>query len=187
MEKPEYFVENQIKGRNPQEKLTPSMSSLILGNHVRKGAEMARQHNLPKEIEAFIYQHHGTSLMKYFYQKALENSTEEQVSENEFRYPGPRPQSRETAIVMMADAVEAASRTLKDPPPSRIKGLVEQLIDERFKSGELDDSPLTLHDLHKISDAFQKILNGVFHGRIEYPTIKPKEQSKQKSKSQNSK
>ncbi|NIA28358.1 MAG: HDIG domain-containing protein [Actinobacteria bacterium] len=187
MEKPEYFVENQIKGRNPQEKLTPSMSSLILGNHVRKGAEMARQHNLPKEIEAFIYQHHGTSLMKYFYQKALENSTEEQVSENEFRYPGPRPQSRETAIVMMADAVEAASRTLKDPPPSRIKGLVEQLIDERFKSGELDDSPLTLHDLHKISDAFQKILNGVFHGRIEYPTIKPKEQSKQKSESKNNK
>ena len=178
MEKPEYFVENQTKGRNPQEKLTPSMSSLILTNHVRKGVEMARQHNLPKEIEAFITEHHGTGLMSYFYQKALEQSTENQVSENEFRYPGPRPQTRETAIVMLADAVEAASRTLKDPPPSRIKALVEQLIDERFKSGELDESPLTLQDLSKISQAFQKILIGVFHGRIDYPPTTPSKENR---------
>ncbi|MBN1479557.1 HDIG domain-containing protein [candidate division KSB1 bacterium] len=169
LEKPEYFVENQTKGRNPQEKLTPTMSSLILSNHVRRGAEIAREYGLPREIEAFIYQHHGTSLMSFFYQKALELGNDDSVTENEFRYPGPRPQTRETAIVMMADAVEAASRTLKDPTPSRIKGLVEQIIDERFKSGELDDSPLTLQDLSKISVAFQKILNGRFHGRVEYP------------------
>lgn len=169
LEKPEYFVENQTKGRNPQEKLTPTMSSLILSNHVRRGAEMAREYGLPKEIEAFIYEHHGTSLMSFFYQKALELSNNDSVSENEFRYPGPRPQTRETAIVMMADAVEAASRTLKDPTPSRIKGLVEHLIDERFKSGELDNSPLTLQDLSKISVAFQKVLNGRFHGRVDYP------------------
>lgn len=169
LEKPEYFVENQTKGRNPQEKLAPTMSSLILSNHVRRGAEIAREYGLPKEIEAFIYQHHGTSLMSFFYQKALEQSSDDSVSENEFRYPGPRPQTRETAIVMMADAVEAASRTLKEPTPSRIKGLIEQIIDERFKSGELDDSPLTLKDLSKISQAFQKVLNGRFHGRVEYP------------------
>ncbi len=179
LEKPEYFVENQTRGRNPQEKLAPSMSSLILSNHVRRGVEIARQYGLPKEIEAFIYEHHGTSLMSYFYQKALEQNSDA-VSENDFRYPGPRPQSRETAIVMLADAVEAASRTLKDPTPSRIKGLIEQIIDERFKSGELDDSPLTLRDLSKISIAFQKILNGRFHGRIDYP--KKAEQPKHEPK-----
>ena len=171
MEKPEYFVENQSRGRNPQENLTPTMSSLILANHVRKGIETAKKNNLPKEIEAFITEHHGTGLMSFFYKKALEQNTEDKVSENEFRYPGPRPQTRETAIVMLSDAVEAASRTLKEPPPSRIKSLVEQLIDERFKAGELDNSPLTLQDLSKISQAFQKILNGIFHGRIEYPAM----------------
>jgi len=169
LEKPEYFVENQTRGRNPQEKLAPSMSALVLANHVRRGAEMARENGLPREIEDFIYQHHGTSLMSFFHQKALEQNPAETVSENEFRYPGPRPQTRETAIVMLADAVEAASRTLKDPTPGRIKNLVETIIDERFKSGELDDSPLTLSDLSQISLAFQKILNGRFHGRIDYP------------------
>ena len=177
LEKPEYFVENQTKGRNPQEKLAPSMSSLVLANHVRRGVDMAREYSLPKEIEDFIYQHHGTSLMSFFYQKAIEQSPSETVSENEFRYPGPRPQSRETAIVMLADAVEAASRTLKDPTPNRIKNLIEKIIDERFKSGELDDSPLTLSDLSKISSAFQKILNGRFHGRIEYPDNDDKKES----------
>jgi putative nucleotidyltransferase with HDIG domain len=182
MEKPEYFVENQTRGHNPQEKLTPSMSSLILLNHVRKGAEISRKHKLPKEIEAFIFQHHGTGLMSYFYQKALEQSDGQNVSENEFRYPGPRPNTQETAIVMLADAVEAASRTLKDPSPSRIKGIVEQLIDERFKSGELDDSPLTLKDLSKISESFQKILIGMFHGRVEYPGFAGKEKHKEGEK-----
>ena len=182
MEKPEYFVENQTRGHNPQEKLTPSMSSLILLNHVRKGAEISRKHKLPKEIEAFIFQHHGTGLMSYFYQKALEQSDGQNVSQNEFRYPGPRPNTRETAIVMLADAVEAASRTLKDPSPSRIKGIVEQLIDERFKSGELDDSPLTLKDLSKISESFQKILIGMFHGRVEYPGFAGKEKRKEGEK-----
>ena len=156
------------------------MSSLVLANHVRRGGEIAREYGLPKEIEAFIYQHHGTSLMAYFYQKALEQSNDDSVSENEFRYPGPRPQTRETAIVMMADAIEASSRTLKEPTPSRIKGLVEQIIDERFKSGELDDSPLTLQDLSKVSVAFQKILNARFHGRIEYPKSPGKDKKDEK-------
>ncbi len=184
MEKPEYFVENQTRGRNPQEKLAPSMSSLILSNHVKRGGEIARQYNLPKEVEAFIHEHHGTSLMSYFYQKALEQNTEENVAKEDFRYPGPRPKSRETAIMMCADVVEAASRTLKDPTPSRIKGLVEQIIDEKFKSGELDESPLTLKDLSKISEAFQKILIGIHHARVEYPSDK-KENTEKKAEAAN--
>ncbi len=184
LEKPEYFVENQTRGRNPQESLTPTMSSLILSNHVRRGVEIAKEYGLPREIIDFIYQHHGTSLMNFFYQKAKDQTNDGTVSENEFRYPGPRPQSKEAAIVMLSDAVEAASRTLKDPTPSRIKGLVEQIIDERFESGELDDSPLTLRDLSKISAAFQKVLNGRFHGRVEYPgseTRKQHDEQKQES------
>ncbi len=185
MEKPEYFVENQVRGRNPQEKLTPSMSSLILLNHVRKGADMARTHGLPKEIENFIYEHHGKSLMGYFYQKAQEKSEGEPVSANEYQYPGPRPQSRETAIVMLADAIEASSRTLKEPTPSRIKNVVEQIIDERFQGGELDDSPLTLKDLYKISESFQKILNGVFHARIDYGVAKEGEKTSDEEEENN--
>ncbi len=169
VEKPEYFVENQVRGRNPQEKLTPTMSSLVLLNHVRRGLEMAKQYRLPAVIEAFIAEHHGTSLMNYFYQKALEQSEGESVAQNAFRYPGPRPRTRETGIVMLADAVEAATRSLRDPSPSRIKTVVEQIIDERFKSGELDDTPFTLRDLSRISEAFQKIIYGIFHRRIEYP------------------
>lgn len=185
LEKPEYFIENQTRGRNPQEKLTPTMSSLILGNHVRRGVEIAREYGLPRELEAFIQQHHGTSLMSFFYQKALELNNGDSVSENEFRYPGPRPQSRETAIVMLADVVEASSRVLREPPPSRIKNLVEQIIDERFKSGELDDSPLTLRDLSKISNAFQKVLIGRFHGRVDYPDLNAKKDDEKKSKTSN--
>ncbi len=185
MEKPEYFVENQVRGRNPQEKLTPSMSSLILINHVRKGAEKARAHGLPKEIENFIYEHHGKSVMGYFYQKAQDQSEGELVSSNEYQYPGPRPQSRETAIVMLADAIEASSRTLKEPTPSRIKNVVEKIVDERFQGGELDDSPLTLKDLYKISESFQKILNGVFHARIDYSGTKESEKvSREEDKDQ---
>ncbi|RPI03725.1 MAG: HDIG domain-containing protein [Calditrichaeota bacterium] len=180
LDKPEYFVENQTRGRNPQENLTPTMSSLILANHVRRGAEIAREYGLPQEIEAFIHQHHGTSLMSFFYQKALELNNNENVSQNEFRYPGPRPQTRETAIVMLADVVEASSRTLKDPTPSKIKNLVEQIINERFKSGELDDSPLTLRDLSKIVNIFHKVLIGRFHGRIEYPETNNETPKKQK-------
>lgn len=169
LEKPEYFVENQMRGRNPQEKLAPTMSSLILANHVRRGGEMAQQYHLPQVVQDFIFEHHGTSLMHYFYQKAVAQSSIDLVPQDEFRYPGPRPQSRESAIVMLADAVEATSRTLRDPSFSRIKSIVDEIIDERFKSGELDHSPLTLQDLARISEAFQKILNARFHRRIPYP------------------
>ena len=169
MDKPEYFVENQTNGRNPHEKLAPSMSCLILADHIRQGLEIAQENNLPKEIQAFIAEHQGTNVMTYFYQKALERNNGTEVNENEFRYPGPRPQTKETGIVMLADAVEAASRSLKDPSASRIKGMVTSIVQDRFKESELDECPLTLRDLTKITDSFQNILLGIFHARVEYP------------------
>jgi len=169
MEKAEYFVENQRGGRNPHEKLSPSMSCLILVNHVRKGLELAEQYKLPPVIKDFIAQHHGTSLMSFFYQKAVEKNGPKEVNEADFRYPGPKPRTKEIGIVMLADAVEAAARSLRDPTPSRIRTMVDSIIDERFRNSELDECPLTLKDLKKIADSFQTILLGIFHARIEYP------------------
>lgn len=169
IEKREYFIENQTKMKNPHEKLSPTMSCLILINHVKKGLELASAYKLPKEIRDFIAEHHGTNLISFFYQKAVEKSRGEELDEAIFRYPGPRPQSKETAIVMLADAVEAAARSLKDPSTSRINGLVTAIVQERFKQSELDECPLTLRDLTKMIDSFQTILLGTFHARIEYP------------------
>ncbi|NOZ60468.1 MAG: HDIG domain-containing protein [Calditrichaeota bacterium] len=169
IEKPEYFIENQTKNRNPHEKLSPSMSCLILSNHVRSGLELAKEYKLPREIRDFIAEHHGTSKMEYFYQKALEMGNEEEIEETNFRYPGPKPRTKETGIVMLADAVEATSRTLKDPSVSRIRGMVISIVQRRFQESELDDSPLTLRDLTKITESFEAVLLSTFHGRIEYP------------------
>ena len=169
IEKPEYFVENIQKSRNPHEKLSPSMSSLILTNHVRRGLEIAQEYRLPQEVRDFIAEHHGTNVMTFFYRKAVEQNKDTEVDISTFRYPGPKPQTKETGIVMLADAVEAASRTLKDPSTSRIKGLVKSIVLERFQNYELENSPLTLKDLHKIIESFQNILLGTFHGRVEYP------------------
>lgn len=169
---PKYFIENQNRGSlNPHEKLAPSMSSLILVNHVRKGTELARKHKLPRVITDFITQHHGTNLMNPFFQKAIKQNKDSTKSVNEanFRYPGPRPKTKETAIVMLADSIEAASRTLKDPTVSRIQAMVNSIIRERFSQSELDECPLTLADLHKIAESFQKFLIGIFHARVEYP------------------
>ncbi len=169
MEKPEYFVENQVEGKNPHEKLSPTMSCLILVSHVKRGLEIAQEYGLPKEIRAFISEHHGTNLISYFYNKALELNDGKEVNEDDFRYPGPKPQTKETGIVMLADAVEAASRSLKEPTVSRLRSVVGSIIDDRFKNCELDESPLTLRDLTQIQEAFIKILTGIFHGRVEYP------------------
>ena len=169
MEKREYFIENQMKMKNPHEKLSPSMSCLILINHVKKGLELAKKYKLPKEIRDFIAEHHGTNLISYFYNKALEKSDGEEINESSFRYPGPRPKTKETGIVMLADTIEAAARTLKDPSASRIRGMVISIVHERFRESQLDDCPLTLRDLTKIIDSFDTILLGRFHARIEYP------------------
>ncbi|HEX9654077.1 MAG TPA: HDIG domain-containing protein [bacterium] len=169
MEMPEYFVENQKGGKNPHEKLTPSMSCLILINHVKRGLEMAEDYNIPQEIRNFIAEHHGTNLIIFFYNKALESNDGTEINESDFRYPGPKPRAKETGIVMLADAVEAGSRTLKDPTVSRIRSLVSSLIQERITDGELDECPLTVRDLKIIQESFVNNLTGIYHGRIEYP------------------
>lgn len=168
IEIPEYFVENQLGLKSKHEELTPSMSSIILSSHVKKGRYLGEEADIPDDVLNFIEEHHGTMVQSYFYNKALEQGMDE-ASADKFRYPGPKPQTRETGIAMLADAVEAASRTLEDPKPARINNLIQRIINDRFESGELNECPLTLRDLAKIKDAFSQILIGTFHHRISYP------------------
>lgn len=167
--KPLYFVENQTDGKNRHDKLAPSMSSLILISHVKHGVEIARENKLGQTIIDTIRQHHGTTLIKYFYEKAKQKKGVDAVKIEDFSYPGPKPQTREAGLVMLADVVEAASRTLENPTPSRIQGNVQKLINMLFTDGQLDNCELTLRDLHNIAKSFNKILNGIHHHRIEYP------------------
>jgi putative nucleotidyltransferase with HDIG domain len=165
--KPDYFIENIAAGRkNPHDRLTPSMSRLILESHVREGVALARRERLPHIVVEGVRQHHGGSLMTFFWLKA--KRIDPQAREEDFRYPGPGPQFREAALVMLADQVDAASRALEDPTPSRIKGVVKKLIETRLQEGNLDESELTLSDLARIRDAFVPILAAFFHARAAY-------------------
>lgn len=168
--KPEYFVENQMDAMNKHEKLSPTMSCLILNNHIKKGVELAEKHKIPKLVKQFIPEHHGTSLMSFFYNKALKTMDPKDVNEDDFRYPGPKPQSKETAIAMLADTVEAASRTLQKPTPQRIRSFVDSLIDNKVEEEQLNESHLTLQEIDQIKEAFIPILMGIHHVRIEYPS-----------------
>ena len=168
--KPEYFIENLFGRENKHDKLSPSMSSLILQSHVKRGVELATQHRLGTEITDIIRQHHGTNIIQFFYQKAKDLG--ENPRPEDYRYAGPRPQTREAAIVMLADAVEASSRTLSDPTPSRIQNHVNQIVKNIFAQGQLDESQLTFQDINKLCDSFQRVLTGIFHHRIEYPDQK---------------
>jgi len=170
IEKPEYFSENQEHVESAHEKLTLSMSRLVITNHVKDGVDLGRKHGLSPAILDFVGQHHGTSLIYYFYQRALEEIEDEGVLKEEgFRYPGPKPQTKETATVLLADSVEAASRTLQNPTAPRIEDLVHRIINNKFIDGQLDECPLTLKDLHRIAQAFNRVLTSIFHTRIEYP------------------
>ncbi|MEK6652802.1 MAG: HDIG domain-containing metalloprotein [Nitrospirota bacterium] len=175
---PEYFVENQSGSLSKHDKLTPHMSSMIIGSHVKEGVELARQQKLPEPIIDIIEQHHGTGLMTYFYQKAKEQEGEQKLSEDEYKYPGPKPQTRVAALVMMADAVEAASRVLNDPTPARITALVDRIINHIFLEGQLDECELTLKDISEIKSHFSYILTGIMHKRIDYPGFNFNENSK---------
>ncbi|MCM8826226.1 MAG: HDIG domain-containing protein [Candidatus Omnitrophica bacterium] len=166
--KAQYFVENQIPYRDIHKSLKPSMSKLIIINHVKEGVELAKKYHLNPKIIDFIVQHHGRSLVYYFYQRAKELEPESGCEE-EYRYPGPRPQSKEVAIVSIADTIEALSRTLDEPTPSRIRDLVKDVVRKKIMEGELDESDLTLKDLEKITDSFIRMLNAIFHTRINYP------------------
>ena len=170
IEKAPYFSENQLSSvDSAHDKLSPTMSSLIITNHVKNGVELAKKYKLNRNIIDIINQHHGTGLVFYFFKRALEKVTDEEVGEQSFRYPGPKPQTKEAACVLLADSVEAASRTLDDPTPSRIKGLVRKVINNKFIDGQLDECDLTLKDLERISEVFTHILTGIFHTRVEYP------------------
>lgn len=171
VKRPYFFVENQLGGDNPHDRISPSLSTLIIVSHVKEGVELAKQHKLPVVLIDFVKQHHGSDLVQYFYHKALEDDKDGSVEEIDFRYPGPKPQSKETAIVMLADAVEAAVRTLSRPTPGRVEGLIRKIIKARLNSGQLDESDLTLRDLDKVADAFAQVLSGIYHSRIEYPDL----------------
>ncbi len=169
LKNPLHFIENQRDGKNIHNKLAPSMSCLILTSHIKNGVELAREKKLGQNIIDAIKQHHGTSLISFFYEKAKKVKKDQPVNIDNFRYPGPKPQTKETALVMLADVVEAAARSMENPSSSRIQGLVQQLINKVFSDNQLDECPLTLKDLHNIARSFNKILNGIYHHRIEYP------------------
>lgn len=166
-----YFIENQKPGHNPHDHLSPHMSKTILIAHVKDGVELGLQHKLGKPIIDVIQQHHGTTLISFFYNRALENQNEDihEVSEDEFRYPGPKPQFKEAALCMLADSIEAAARVLDEPHPMRIKNLVKTIIQRKFMDGQLDECNLTLRDLSIIENCFVRVLMGIHHQRVDYP------------------
>jgi len=173
MLKPNYFIENQGESQNRHESLEPTISSLIIIAHVKDGADLARQHHLPEPIIDFIEQHHGTTLVEYFFERAkgkqeaqAENA---KVDENNFRYPGPAPQTKEAAVLMLADAVESAVRSLKDPAPSRIEAVVRDIAERKLHEGQFDETNLTLRELRTIEDSLIRSLVAMYHGRIKYP------------------
>jgi putative nucleotidyltransferase with HDIG domain len=184
LSKPDYFSENQAHNENIHDELSPTMSKLVIMNHVKEGLDLAKKYKLSPRIMDFIQQHHGNSLVFYFYLRALQGMEDkDDVKEEGFRYPGPKPSSKETAIVLLADSAEAATRTLKDPTPSNVEDLVHKVINNKFIDGQLDACELTLKDLEKISAVFIHILGAIYHSRITYPEQTKNETSHNHKKS----
>jgi putative nucleotidyltransferase with HDIG domain len=188
--KPGYFVENQKGSQNQHDKLVPRMSSLIIAAHVKDGMALAREYDIPDEVIDFIPMHHGTTRIEYFYNKALQlaqRSNDEtkmdEIKEQDYRYQGPKPQTKETGILMLADAVEATARTLDDPSPQKLEVIIDEVIKKRFAEGQLDECPLTLKDLSKIKTAFLKVLVGIYHTRVKYPSADKTKSSVQENAS----
>jgi len=173
LKRPYFFIENQLTDENPHDKLSPSLSTLIITSHVRDGVDMAREARLPSEIVDIIEQHHGTTVVSYFHRRAQENAEKSdeniEVDEKDFRYDGPRPRSQEAALVMLGDSVEAAVRSLSKPTPDRIENLVRRIIKDRLNDGQFDECDITLRDLDMVASAFVRVLTGIFHVRVEYP------------------
>ena len=170
--KPQYFVENQPRGRNLHDKLKPNTSASIIRNHIREGLELADAEHVPRSIRAFITEHHGTGTIAFFLEKARERDGGV-ANPAEYTYPGPVPQSAETAVVMLADGAEAATRTLADPTPERIREVIDAVVRQRLEQGQLRDAPLTLRQLTVVKREFARVLGGMYHGRIDYPTPAP--------------
>ena len=171
--KPEYFIENQSGGENKHDDLEPTMSTIVIISHVKDGAEMGRQHKLPQRIIDLIEQHHGTTAVEYFYNRAKAQIEGDEdaapVERDSFRYPGPKPQTSEAAIMMLADSVESASRALREPAPARIENLVKDILKHKLNDGQLDECPITFQQLHTIEESMIKSLNAMYHGRVKYP------------------
>lgn len=182
IKRPYFFVENQFAQDNPHEKLNPSLSTLIITYHVKEGAEIGREHGLPDKLIEIIEQHHGTDLVRYFYKRASESlqGEKEALIEEDFRYEGPKPQSKEAALVMLADSVEAAVKSLPKPTPAKIETVIHKIIQERLEDGQFDECNLTLKDLNLVKKSFIKVLGGLFHNRIEYPETVLKEMERKK-------
>jgi cyclic-di-AMP phosphodiesterase PgpH len=169
LKKPQYFVENQPKGRNPHDKLKPVQSAAIIKNHVRDGLELAEEYKLPRAVRAFIPEHHGTMQITYFLEKARERADGTPPNPADFQYPGPTPQSAETAICMLADGVEAAARVIADPTADKIRDVIDHIVRQRIDQGQLRDAPLTLRQLEQVKEQFARVLTGMYHSRIDYP------------------
>jgi hypothetical protein len=170
MRQPEYFIENQKAGaRNPHDDLEPHMSALVLVGHVTEGIVCAEEQRLPRPLVDAIPQHHGTALMRYFHSRASDALDAGEVDENEFRYPGPKPQTKEAALIMLADGVEARSRLIDEPSPRNLRKMIGEQIREVLDDGQLDECDITLGDLAKVEEAFVDVLSGMHHSRIEYP------------------
>lgn len=176
MIKPEYFVENQSSGVNEHDKLKPQMSAMVIKAHVSEGVKMAEEHGLPNTLIHFIETHHGTSIIRYFFEKAKEDkSLKGMLNEEQFRYDGPLPSTKETGVLLLADGIEAASRAMKNPTYSKLESLVNRMVDDRVTEGQLSHCPLTFRDLQIIKETFLNILVGVYHSRIEYPEDQKRE------------
>jgi len=186
IKRPYFFVENQVINENPHAKIAPSLSTLIITSHIKDGVDLCRDYKLPQVIVDIVQQHHGTMLVSYFYKQATENEHGECIVEADFRYEGPRPQSKEAALIMLADACEAAVRSISKPNANRIEATVRKLIRERLHDGQLDECNLTLKDLNIIGDVYIRVLSSMFHKRIEYPeTVKELERRKIKNGNSN--
>lgn len=166
--RPRFFVENQLDGVNPHDKISPQLSRTIIFSHPYDGADILRKHHMPKEIIDVAEQHHGTTLLRYFYAKAQEQS-DQPIPESEFRYPGPKVQTREAAVVELADSIEAAVRSMKKPTPVKVENLVKSIFNDRLSDGQFDECDITLSDLKKVEKSIDETLRGVYHSRIEYP------------------
>ncbi|WP_456278243.1 HD family phosphohydrolase [Bacillus sp. AK128] len=168
--RPQFFIENQMNRENPHDKISPQLSKTIIISHATDGAELLRQHKMPKEIVDIAEQHHGTTLLKYFYHKATQN-TEKEIQESEFRYVGPKAQTKEIAIIGIADSVEAAVRSMNHPSPHKIEAIVNSIIKDRLQDGQLDECDITMKELDIIAKSFCETMQGIFHSRIEYPEV----------------
>ncbi|MBE0467257.1 MAG: HDIG domain-containing protein, partial [Candidatus Desulforudis sp.] len=176
--RPYFFIENQLTSDNPHDKITPALSTLVLTAHVKDGVESAREYKLPQAIIDLIEQHHGTSLITFFYHKALQQDEKNLVREEDFRYDGPKPQTKEAALIMLADTVEAAVRSVSNPTPGQVEGMIRKVIRDKLDDGQLDECDVNFRELELIALAFARVFTGIFHSRIEYPDAKEIERRK---------